>query len=139
MRPATPNDPVHGDEPKEEQEVISISSEDHQEEQEVISISSDLDEDDPEEVQERMSITSDLDACDVPSTETVKLPKFQTDWSFYLEVPDREDWPEWAGVELSRGEMDFNRDMFYRATVGEVLYNKWLELLKTTVADMNIE
>jgi hypothetical protein len=143
MRPVTNNKPDHAVDPKQDQEVLSNSTEDHQEEQEVISISSDLEEEDLEELEEAeelMSISSNLDAGDVPSTEWVKPPKFKNaDWSFFVQLPAWEDWPEWAGVELSRGEMDFNRDMFYSATLGEVAYNKWLESSKTTVADMNIE
>ena len=31
-----------------------------------------------------------------------------------------------AGIELTAGEVMFNRDMFYTATLGEILYNEWM-------------
>ena len=134
MRPVTNNKPDLAVDPKQEQDVLSDSTEDPEEEEEVINISSDSEVEDLEEAKEPMTISSNLEAGAVPSTEWVQPP-----WSFFLQVPAREDWPEWAGVELSRGEMEFNRDMFYSATSGEVAYNKWLESSKTTDADMNIE
>jgi hypothetical protein len=61
------------------------------------------------------------------------------DWGIFPEGESREDWPEWAGVELSKGEIYFNRDMFYTPTSGEILYNKWLKSFVATIFDFDTE
>ena len=35
------------------------------------------------------------------------------------------NWREWAGAELSVGEIMFNRDMLYSVSAGKLLYNNW--------------
>ena len=48
-------------------------------------------------------------------------------------------WPEWAGVELSAGEIIFNQRMFYTATFGKTLYNAWMESFVATEVDFEIK
>jgi hypothetical protein len=113
-----------------EPEVIDLCSDpdeeqDSDEEQEVIDLCSDMEEEE------------DLEEEDVEVPVEVPVPPIDYDWSFFPQVQPREDWPEWAGVELSKGEIYFNRDMLYTPTLGETLYNEWLKSFKATIFDFD--
>jgi hypothetical protein len=77
-----------------------------------------------EEVVEVISISSDSDEDQGPPNVPAIL---------------LQPWPEWAGVELSAGEIMFNRNMYYTATLGETLYLEWLNSLVASDTDSDNE